>query len=247
MAEENEIYTADDRLIVALDVDSFDKMKALVDELGDLISYYKVGMELYYSAGSDTIRYLKEHGKKVFLDLKLHDIPNTVGHSVASVTRLGVNLITVHATGGRAMMQAATRYAKITADELGVERPKILAVTVLTSFDDQGWQEVGGHLPIQEHVLELASLAKSSGVDGVVASPKEAGSIREMAGKDDFLIVTPGIRPSFAQTDDQKRIATPSQAFKDGSSMLVIGRPITQAIDPCAAARLILKEIKENA
>lgn len=247
MAEENEIYTADDRLIVALDVDSFDKMKALVDELGDLISYYKVGMELYYSAGSDTIRYLKEHGKKVFLDLKLHDIPNTVGHSVASVTRLGVNLITVHAAGGRAMMQAATRYAKITADELGVERPKILAVTVLTSFDDQGWQEVGGHLPIQEHVLELASLAKSAGVDGVVASPKEAGSIREMAGKDDFLIVTPGIRPSFAQTDDQKRIATPSQAFKDGSSMLVIGRPITQAIDPCAAARLILKEIKENA
>lgn len=247
MAEENEIYTADDRLIVALDVDSFDKMKALVDELGDLISYYKVGMELYYSAGSDTIRYLKEHGKKVFLDLKLHDIPNTVGHSVASVTRLGVNLITVHAAGGRAMMQAATRYAKITADELGVERPKILAVTVLTSFDDQGWQEVGGHLPIQDHVLELAALAKSSGVDGVVASPKEAGSIREMAGKDDFLIVTPGIRPSFAQTDDQKRIATPSEAFKDGSSMLVIGRPITQAIDPCAAARLILKEIKENA
>ena len=247
MAEENEIYTADDRLIVALDVDSFDKMKALVDELGDLISYYKVGMELYYSAGSDTIRYLKEHGKKVFLDLKLHDIPNTVGHSVASVTRLGVNLITIHAAGGRAMMQAAARYAKITADELGVERPKILAVTVLTSFDDQGWQEVGGHLPIQEHVLELGALAKSSGVDGVVASPKEAGSIREMAGKDDFLIVTPGIRPSFAQTDDQKRIATPSQAFKDGSSMLVIGRPITQAIDPCAAARLILKEIKENA
>lgn len=247
MAEENEIYTADDRLIVALDVDSFDKMKALVDELGDLISYYKVGMELYYSAGSDTIRYLKEHGKKVFLDLKLHDIPNTVGHSVASVTRLGVNLITIHAAGGRAMMQAAARYAKITADELGVDRPKILAVTVLTSFDDQGWQEVGGHLPIQEHVLELAALAKSSGVDGVVASPKEAGSIREMAGKDDFLIVTPGIRPSFAQTDDQKRIATPSQAFKDGSSMLVIGRPITQAIDPCAAACLILKEIKENA
>ncbi len=247
MAEENEIYTADDRLIVALDVDSFDKMKALVDELGDLISYYKVGMELYYSAGSDTIRYLKEHGKKVFLDLKLHDIPNTVGHSVASVTRLGVNLITVHAAGGRAMMHAASRYAKITADELGVERPKILAVTVLTSFDDQGWQEVGGHLPIQDHVLELAELAKSSGVDGVVASPREAASIREMAGKDDFLIVTPGIRPSFAQTDDQKRIATPSQAFKDGSSMLVIGRPITQAIDPCAAARLILKEIKENA
>ena len=246
MDRDEEIYTADDRLIVALDVDSFDKMKALVDELGDLVSFYQVGMEIYYSAGSQIIRYVKEQGKKVVLDLKLHDIPNTVGHSVASVTRLGVNLITVHAAGGRAMMQAASRYAKITADELGVERPKILAVTVLTSFDDQGWQEVGGHLPIQEHVLELAGLARNSGVDGVVASPKEAASIRKMAGND-FLIVTPGIRPSFAQTDDQKRIATPSQAFKDGSSMLVIGRPITQAIDPCTAARLILKEIKENA
>ncbi len=243
---EQELYKADDRLIVALDVDSFEKMKDLVDQLGDLVSYYKVGMELYYSAGSEAIRYLKEHGKKVFLDLKLHDIPNTVGHSVASVTRLGVNLITVHAGGGRQMMHEAARYAKITADELGVERPKILAVTVLTSFDDQGWQEVGGHLPIEEHVLELAQLAKSSGVDGVVASPRESSFIREAVG-DDFLIVTPGIRPSFAQTDDQKRIATPSKAFKDGSSMLVIGRPITQAIDPCAATRLILKEIKENA
>ena len=121
-------------------------------------------------------------------------------------------------------MQAAARYAKITADELEVERPKILAVTVLTSFDDKGWQEIGGHLPIQDHVLELASLAKEAGVDGVVASPKEATSIRELAG-----------------------IATPSQAFKDGASMLVIGRPITQAIDPKAATRLILKEIKENA
>lgn len=245
MDDRDEIYTADDRLIVALDVDSFDKMKILVDELGDLVTFYKVGMELYYSAGSEAIRYLKEHNKKVFLDLKLHDIPNTVGHSVASVTRLGVNLITVHAGGGRAMMQAAARYAKITADELGVERPKILAVTVLTSFDDQGWQEIGGHLPIQDHVLELAELARESGVDGVVASPKEASFIRQKAGND-FLIVTPGIRPAFAQTDDQKRIATPSTAFKDGASMLVIGRPITQAVDPCAATRLILKEIKEN-
>ncbi len=245
--EENEIYKADDRLIVALDVDSFDKMKALVEELGDLVSYYKVGMELYYSAGSETVRYLKEQGKKVFLDLKLHDIPNTVGHSVAAVTCLGANLITVHAGGGRAMMQAAVAHAKAAAEELGVERPKILAVTVLTSFDDEGWQEVGGHLPIQDHVLALAKLAKEAGVDGVVASPKEAAAIRQMAGDDDFLIVTPGIRPAFAQTNDQKRIATPSKALADGSSRLVIGRPITQASDRSEAARLILKEIKENA
>ena len=234
-------------VIIALDFKDGETALNFLDKFQEEKPFVKVGMELFFAEGPSIVKEIKRRGHKIFLDLKLHDIPNTVGHSVASVTRLGVNLITVHAAGGRAMMQAATRYAKITADELGVERPKILAVTVLTSFDDQGWQEVGGHLPIQEHVLELASLAKSSGVDGVVASPKEAGSIREMAGKDDFLIVTPGIRPSFAQTDDQKRIATPSQAFKDGSSMLVIGRPITQAIDPCAAARLILKEIKENA
>lgn len=237
---------ADDRLIVALDVDSFDKMKALVETLGDSISFYKVGMELYYSAGRKTVRYLRENGKKIFLDLKLHDIPNTVGHSVASVTRLGVNLLTVHATGGRNMIAAAARAAWITAEELGVERPKVLAVTVLTSFDDKGWQEVGGHLPIQEHVLELAKLAQDAGADGVIASPREASAIRKACGPD-FEIVTPGIRPSFAQTDDQRRIATPSQALADGASQLVIGRPITQAVDPCAAVDLILKEIKEKA
>lgn len=237
---------ADDRLIVALDVDTFEKMTALVESLGDSISFYKVGMELYYGAGRKTVRYLRENGKKIFLDLKLHDIPNTVGHSVASVTRLGVNLITVHAQGGRAMMEAAARSAWITAEELGVERPKVLAVTVLTSFDDQGWEEIGGHLPIQEHVLRLAKLAKESGVDGVIASPREAAAIREACGPD-FLIVTPGIRPAFAQTDDQRRIATPSQAIADGSSQLVIGRPITQAVNPTAAVRLILDEMRENA
>lgn len=144
------------------------------------------------------------------------------------------------------MMEAAARSAWITAEELGVERPKVLAVTVLTSFDDQGWEEIGGHLPIQEHVLRLAKLAKESGVDGVIASPREAAAIREACGPD-FLIVTPGIRPAFAQTDDQRRIATPSQALADGSSQLVIGRPITQAVNPTAAVRLILDEMRENA
>lgn len=240
-----EEYKADDRLIVALDVDSFDKMTAMVEKLGDLVSYYKIGMELYYSAGGKTIQYLHSKGKKIFLDLKLYDIPNTVGRTVASLTRLGVNMITVHAGGGRAMMKAAVRNAKITADELGAEPPKILAVTVLTSFDEDGWKEAGGQLPIQKHVLKLARLADASGADGVIASPKEAALIRKSAGKD-FLIVTPGIRPVFAQTDDQRRVATPSQALNNGASMLVIGRPVTQAADPCAACRLILKEIKEN-
>lgn len=243
MEEKKPGITADDRLIVALDVDTFDKMTALVEALGSSISFYKIGMELYYGAGRKTVRYLRENGKKIFLDLKLHDIPNTVGHSVASVTRLGVNLLTVHAQGGRAMMEAAARAAWISAEELGVERPKILAVTVLTSFDDKGWEEIGGHLPIQEHVLQLAKLAKDSGVDGVIASPWEAAAIRQLCGND-FLIVTPGIRPEFSQTDDQHRIATPAQALADGASQLVIGRPVTRAVKPAVAARLILEEMR---
>lgn len=245
MGSLQEEYRADDRLIVALDVSSFDKMTALVEKLDDLVSYYKVGMELYYSAGQKTIRYLRSKGKKIFLDLKLYDIPNTVGRSTAVLTRLGVNMITIHAGGGRAMMEAAAVNAKNTAHELGIEPPKILAVTVLTSFDDEGWKETGGQLPIQDSVLKLARLADASGADGVIASPREAMLIRKSAGKD-FLIVTPGIRPVFAQNDDQRRIATPSRALNNGASMLVIGRPITQAADPCAACRLILKEIKEN-
>ena len=243
MSEEKEIYTADDRLIVALDVDSFDKMKALVDELGDLISYYKVGMELYYSAGSDTIRYLKEHGKKVFLDLKLHDIPNTVGHSVASVTRLGVNLITVHAAGGRAMMQAATRYAKITADELGVERPKILAVTVLTSFGADQVTELQYSGSVNDLVLQRAKTVLGLGCHGVVCSAQEASFLRRELGQD-FCMVTPGIRPAGADPGDQQRIATPGQAIADGADYLVIGRPIREAADPEASIAAILKEIQ---
>ena len=243
MAEGNRI-DADDRLIIALDVDTFDKMKGMVDTLGDSVSFYKVGMELYYGAGRKTVRYLRENGKKIFLDLKLHDIPNTVGYSVASVMRLGVNLLTVHAQGGRAMMEAAARSAWISSEELGIERPKILAVTVLTSFDDEGWQEIGGRLPIQEHVLQLAKLAKDSGVDGVIASPREAAAIRKLCGPD-FEIVTPGIRPAFAQMDDQRRIATPCEALADGASKLVIGRPVTRAVDPRSAVRLILDEMRE--
>lgn len=234
---------ADDRLIVALDVDSFDKMKSLVERLGDSVSFYKIGMELYYGAGRKTVRYLREHHKKIFLDLKLHDIPNTVGHSVSSVTRLGIHLITVHATGGRSMIAAASKAARCTAEELGVECPKILAVTVLTSFDDQGWAEIGGHLPIQEHVLRLAEISRDAGADGVIASPHEAAAIRRVCGSD-FAIVTPGIRPAFARTDDQRRVATPAQALQDGASQLVIGRPITQADDPAEAVKMILNEMR---
>jgi len=228
---------ADDRLIVALDVSTMDAMKSIVSSLGDSVSFYKVGMELFYAEGDQTVRYLQEHGKHVFLDLKLHDIPNTV------LTRLGANLITIHGQGGPIMMKAAAKAARESAEKLGIERPKLLAITVLTSFDDESWTSIGGQLPIADQVIRLAKLAKESGMDGVVCSALEAKMIREACGPD-FLIVTPGIRPSFAATNDQKRIATPSSALQDGASRLVIGRPITQAEHPQEAVRLIIEEME---
>lgn len=234
---------ADDRLIVALDVSTMDAMKSIVSSLGDSVSFYKVGMELFYAEGDQTVRYLQEHGKHVFLDLKLHDIPNTVAHGVSSLTRLGANLITIHGQGGPIMMKAAAKAARESAEKLGIERPKLLAITVLTSFDDESWTSIGGQLPIADQVIRLAKLAKESGMDGVVCSALEAKMIREACGPD-FLIVTPGIRPFFAATNDQKRIATPSSALQDGASRLVIGRPITQAEHPQEAVRLIIKEME---
>ena len=234
---------ADDRLIVALDVSSLEEMKSIVTSLGDSVSYYKVGMELFYAAGEQTVAFLLDHNKSVFLDLKLHDIPNTVAHGIKSLTRLGAKLITIHSQGGKVMMEAAMNAAKEQAAELGIERPKLLAITALTSFDDENWSAIGGSLPISDHVVKLAKLAKEAGVDGVVASPLEAKLIREACGED-FLIVTPGIRPSFAATNDQKRIATPSSALQDGASRIVVGRPITQAENPQEAVRLIVEEME---
>lgn len=234
---------ADDRLIVALDVATLDDLKRLVTTLGDSVSYYKVGMELFYAAGPDTISYLREQNKSVFLDLKLHDIPNTVAQGVTSLTRLGAKLITLHSQGGPVMMQRAAEAATKAAEQLGVERPKLLAVTVLTSFDEEAWTATGGQLPIADQVVKLAKLAKTSGMDGVVASPLEAKAIREACGPD-FLIITPGIRPSFAAANDQKRIATPKSALEDGASKLVIGRPITKAENPQEAVELIVREME---
>lgn len=233
---------ADNRLIVALDVSSFEDMKALVEDLGESVSFYKVGMELFYSVGPKAIEYLKSKNKNVFLDLKLHDIPNTVAHGIGSLLSLGVNMFTIHGQGGEVMMRRTVEYAKEKALEMGIEPPKILAITVLTSFDDETWQATGGQLPIADRVVQLAKLAKKSGVDGIVASPLEAKLIREICGED-FLIVTPGVRPSFAKTDDQKRIATPAKALQDGASHLVIGRPVTKASDPVKAAKMIALEM----
>lgn len=234
---------SDDRLIVALDVATLGEMKAVVDHLGESVSYYKVGMELFYAAGEEAVRYLRERNKQIFLDLKLHDIPNTVAHGVASLIRLGAAMMTLHGQGGKPMMEASVKMAKETAEKLGVERPKLLAITVLTSFDDESWSATGGSLPISNQVVRLAKLAKEAGMDGIVASPLEAGLIREACGPD-FLIVTPGVRPSFSVADDQKRVATPSGALTSGATHLVIGRPITKAENPEEAVQLIVSEME---
>ena len=234
---------ARDRLICALDFPTFDEAKALVEELGDAVTFYKVGMELFYGAGPDIIRYLKEKDKKVFLDLKLQDIPNTVAHSLAVLTRLGADIMNVHAVGGPKMMAEGMKAVKEAAAELGRPAPKVIAVTVLTSMDEAQWKPLNYARPIGEEVLDLAALTKESGLDGVVASPREAAGIRERCGKD-FLIVTPGVRPAWAASNDQSRIATPAAAIGNGSTHLVVGRPITRAENKQEAVRKILEEME---
>ena len=235
---------ADNRIIAALDVHTLDDMKRLVYKLGDSVSFYKVGMELFYSAGPDTVRWLKAEGKQVFLDLKIHDIPNTAAQAVRALTGLGADLMTLHGSGGSAMLKAAAVAAADEARRLSVIRPKLLAVTVLTSIDADEWKKLGHTNSISQSVLTMAGAAKAAGMDGTVSSPHEAAEIRRLNGSD-FLIVTPGIRPSFAQSDDQKRVTTPKEAVRNGATHLVVGRPITKAADPQEAARAIAEEIRE--
>ena len=234
---------ADDRLIVALDFPTGEEAKKLVLALGDSVSYYKVGMELYYAAGADIVKFLKEQKKHVFLDLKLQDIPNTVAKSLSVLTRLGADIMNVHTVGGGKMMNEAAQAVKETAAQLGIPAPKLIGVTVLTSMDDEQWAQLNYAKPIGEEVVELAKLAKASGLDGVVASPKEASAIRKACGPD-FLIVTPGVRPAGAASNDQSRIATPAGAIKNGSTHLVVGRPITKAENKIAAVESIVGEIR---
>ena len=225
---------SDERLIVALDFPTADLAKACVEELGDSVCHYKVGMELYYAAGSEIIRFLKEHNKKVFLDLKLHDIPNTVASALAVLTELGA---------GRKMMQEAVKAVHAKAAELGRPAPKLIAVTILTSINEEQYADLNYKTGIAEQVIALAKLAKEAGMDGVVASPQEAAAIRKACGEG-FLIVTPGIRPAGSDVNDQSRIATPSGALKNGSTHIVVGRPITKAEDKKAAAQSIAAEIR---
>jgi len=227
------------QLIVALDVDTFDEAKGLVATLGADVGIFKVGSQLFTACGPDIVRFLLKEGKKVFLDLKFHDIPNTVANAVKGVTRLGwegagVFMCTLHTTGGKEMLERAVAAATKTAQTIGVTRPLLVGITVLTSEAKQD--------NIPALVLERALLAREAGLDGVVASSQEAALIRKNLGKD-FIIVTPGIRSKGTQTQDQKRVTTPSDAQAHGSDFLVVGRPIVKAEDPSQAAKQILEEM----
>lgn len=235
---------SDKRLIVALDFSNMDQVTELVEQLGDSVSFYKVGMELFYSVGKEVLEYLNANGKDVFLDLKLHDIPNTTAQGLVALTKLGAKILNVHASGSFSMMQTAAQAVKIEAEKMGIEKPKLIAVTVLTSIDEPNWDALNSKNTIKEQVVALAKLAQKAGMDGIVASPQEAKMIKEACGEN-FLIVTPGVRPANAAVNDQSRIATPKMALLDGATHLVVGRPITKADNPKKAAEAILSEMGE--
>lgn len=236
---------ADERLIVALDFNNLDDAKNLVNELGDEVVFYKVGMELFYSEGAKVVEWLKSQNKKVFLDLKLFDIPNTVAGGLCSLMKLGADILNVHASGGFEMLETAALSLRAEADRLNIPCPKLIAVTVLTSIDKQDWDGMGyDKIDMARQALHFAKLAQFAGLDGIVSSPQEAAAIRNECGKD-FLIITPGIRPIGSDIDDQTRISLPKYAIENGSNYLVVGRPIRSAENPLQAAKNILKEIKE--
>lgn len=231
------------RLIVALDVDTKEKAVSLVEKLREDVGIFKIGSELFTSCGPDVIKEVKSNGCEVFLDLKFHDIPNTVARSAIAAVRSGALIFNVHALGGADMMKKAAEAVAKESRALKIEKPKIIAVTVLTSMDENNLKKIGVDDNMETQVLRLAKLARESGMDGVVASPSETGLIRKSIGKD-FLIVTPGVRPSWAAVNDQKRIATPKEAIENGADFIVVGRPITEAADPVSAAKKVLEEIR---
>jgi orotidine-5'-phosphate decarboxylase len=238
-AQNSATQTSNERLIVALDFPDASAALACADKLAGSVSWFKVGLELYLAAGDSVVSELKRRGHHVFLDLKLHDIPNTAASAVRSLARLEPDLLTVHAAGGRAMLTAAAEAARSLPHP-----PRLLAVTVLTSMDAAALAETGVSASPVEQVLRLARLAAECGLDGMVCSPAEAAALHSALPK--ALLVTPGIRPAGADAGDQKRIATPQFALAAGASKLVIGRPITAAADPKAAAQAILSDMANS-
>lgn len=237
---------AKERLILALDVDTMAEAQRLVEQTEDFVGIYKVGMQLYNSEGPAVIRWVMEQGKKVFADLKFHDIPNTVAQAGEVMTRHGVFMYNVHCAGGREMMSKTVQATKAEAQGLGIKEPLVIGVTILTSLDQQAVNnEVGLAGTVQDNVVKYALLARESGLSGVVASPKEISAIREACGPE-FVLVIPGIRPQWAAANDQKRIMTPEEAIAAGATYIVVGRPITAAADPGQAAARVVSEIADG-
>ena len=229
--------TPKDRLIIALDVSRASAAQKIVAEIGDSASTYKVGKQLFTAEGPQVVRDLVASGRKVFLDLKFHDIPNTVAGAVKSAAELGVSMLTVHASGGSKMLKVAAEAAAQSSS-----KPLILAVTVLTSFTDEDLLEIGLAVGVADQVLRLAGIARNAGIEGIVASAHEARSLRRNLGEG-FAIVTPGVRPAGTDVGDQARVVTPAEAVAAGASHIVVGRPVTGDPHPAAAAKAILKEL----
>jgi orotidine-5'-phosphate decarboxylase len=233
-----------DKLLVALDVESGERAMHLVDALRGLAGGFKIGNRLFTSEGPALVRRIADAGSRVFLDLKYHDIPNTVGQAVEAAVGTGAWMINVHASGGTAMMQAAARAARETSARLGRPAPLLIGVTVLTSLDQEALRAVGVERPVLDQVIALARLTRQAGLQGVVASAQETAAIRQACGPE-FQIVTPGIRGAAAGTErnDQSRTMGPAEAIRAGASYIVVGRPIIAALDPCAAAGAIVEEL----
>jgi orotidine-5'-phosphate decarboxylase len=235
-----------DKIIVALDVSTPEEARKFIEQLSEEVGAFKIGLQLFTAAGARFVREVVESGIKIFLDLKFHDIPNTVAKASIEAARLGVWMFNVHALGGSEMMHGTIMEVRDICRKENLLPPKIIAVTVLTSSNEETLNEVGIEANVQSQVLKLAKLTETSGLDGVVASPQEIQLIRNAINRQDFLIVTPGVRPNFATSDDQKRVLTPAEAVNAGADYLVIGRPILQAENPVRAVREIIKEIEKR-
>lgn len=235
---------AKDKLIVALDFDTREKAVDAIQRLEADVEIFKVGLELYLASRGKVVEYLQEKGKKVFLDLKFMDIPNTVAGAAREAAKMGVFMFNVHVPGGKQMMASAREAVEQVAAG-GLQKPLLIGVTVLTSLDQNDLLQLGITQDVKELVIARARLAKEAGLDGVVASPKEAAEIKSACG-DEFVSVCPGVRPTWSAAGDQKRIMTPKDAINQGASYLVVGRPITGAAEPAEAARKVLEEMEEG-
>ena len=235
------------KLIVALDVDNAQKAREIFNALRGVAGMFKIGMQLFTAAGPALVREIISSGERVFLDLKYHDIPNTAALAGVEATRLGVSIFNLHAAGGSEMMRRTADSVAECAESEGLSRPLVIAVTVLTSANETTLAEIGYASAPEELVSRLALLAEASGMDGVVASPREVGIVRSAVKKPDFTVVTPGVRPAGAALFDQKRVTTPREAILAGADYIVVGRPILDAPDPAQAAQEILDELELSA